>query len=82
MVEKSCDIFCYLKNADISFRNLLLLVEVGLAFPGTNAEVERVFAIINALCTDEKNKFKAETIKAVVVVKTRFQEVCCTSAEH
>jgi hypothetical protein len=82
MGEKSCDIFCYLKNADISFRNLLLLVQFGLALPGTNAEVERVFAVINALCTTEKNKFKAETIKVIFVVKTRFQEVSCTSAGH
>jgi hypothetical protein len=37
-----------LQNEDISFRNLLSLVEFALALPGTNAEVERAFSVINA----------------------------------
>jgi hypothetical protein len=41
-----------------------------LALPGTNAEVERIFSVINILWTDEKNKFKVETVKAIIVVKT------------
>jgi hypothetical protein len=67
-----------LQNEDISFRNLLSLVEFSLALPGTNAEVEMTFSVINALWTDEKNKFKVQTIKAVIVVKTHFPEVSCT----
>jgi hypothetical protein len=34
-----------LKNEDIPFRNLLLLIEFVLELPGTNAEVERIFTI-------------------------------------
>jgi hypothetical protein len=49
-----------------------------LALPGTNAEAERIFSVINALWTDEKNKFRIETIKAIIVVKTHFQDVSCT----
>jgi hypothetical protein len=49
-----------------------------LALPGANAEVGRIFSVINALCTDEKSEFKFKTIKAIIVVKTHFQEVSCT----
>jgi hypothetical protein len=50
--EKWCDIFCYLINEGIYFRILLLLVEFALALPGTNAEVERGFSVLNALWTE------------------------------
>jgi hypothetical protein len=40
-----------------------------LALPGSNAAVERVFSLINALWTDEKNILKIETVKALTVVK-------------
>jgi hypothetical protein len=38
--KKWCDIFCYLKNEGLSFRNLLLLVEFALVLP--ERERERV----------------------------------------
>jgi hypothetical protein len=52
-------------------------LEFSSAIPGTNASFERVFPIINALWTDEKNSFLVETIKAVIVTKTHFQDLSC-----
>jgi hypothetical protein len=42
-----------------------------------SAATERVFSITNALLTDEKNRFLVETIKAVIVTKTYFEELSC-----
>jgi hypothetical protein len=36
-----------------------------------------VFSVTNALWTDEKSRFLVETIKAVTVTKTRFEELSC-----
>jgi hypothetical protein len=47
------------------------------AIPGISAAIERVFSITNALWTDEKNCFLVETIKAVIVTKTYFEELSC-----
>jgi hypothetical protein len=48
-----------------------------LALPGSNAAVERVFSLINALWTDGKNRLKIETVKALTIVKTHFKDFSC-----
>jgi hypothetical protein len=52
-------------------------LELSFAIPGAIADIERVFSITNALWTDEKNRFLVETIKAVIVTKTHFEELPC-----
>jgi hypothetical protein len=39
--------------------------------------LERLFSITNALWTDEKSCFLVETIKAMTVTKTYFDELSC-----
>jgi hypothetical protein len=39
--------------------------------------MERVFSITDAPWTDEKSSFLVETIKAVIVIKTHFEELLC-----
>jgi hypothetical protein len=34
-----------------------------------------VFSLINAIWTDEKNRFKIETVKALILVKTYFKNL-------
>jgi len=46
---------------NISFKNLLILVEFALVILRTNAEVQRVTSVINSLWTQEKYQRKAET---------------------
>jgi hypothetical protein len=52
-------------------------LEFSLAIPSTIASIERVFSITNAVWTDEKNSFLVETIKAVIVTETHFQDLSC-----
>jgi hypothetical protein len=61
----------------ISLRKQLIL-EFSFAIPGTAAAIEGVFAITNALWTDEKSRFLVETIEAVIVTKTHFEELSCS----
>jgi hypothetical protein len=36
-----------------------------------------VFSLINAIWTDEKNRLKIETVKALIIVKTYFKNLSC-----
>jgi hypothetical protein len=53
------------------------ILEFSFAFSGTSAAVGRVFSITNALWSEEKSRFAVETIKAVIVTKTHFEELSC-----
>jgi hypothetical protein len=50
-------------------------LEFSFAIPGTSVATERVSAITNALWSEEKSSFLVETIKAVTVTKTHFEEL-------
>jgi hypothetical protein len=50
-------------------------LQFSFATPGISASIERVFSITNALWTDEKSSFLVETIIAVIVTKTYFEEL-------
>jgi hypothetical protein len=54
-----------------------LILEFSFAILGTSAAIEKVFSITNSLWTDEKNRFVVETMKAVIVPKTHFEEHSC-----
>jgi hypothetical protein len=36
-----------------------------------------VFSSINAIWTDEKNRLRIETVKALIIVKTYFKNLSC-----
>lgn len=40
---------------------------------GTNASIERVFLHMNCLWTDEKNRQKINTVKAMIAIKLFFK---------
>jgi hypothetical protein len=56
-----------------------IISKFSLAIPGTSTSIERVFSITHALWTDEKNSFHIETIKAMIVTKTHFQDLSCNN---
>jgi hypothetical protein len=58
-------------------KHIQLILESSFAIPGTSAAIEKVFSITNALWTDEKSRFLVETIKALIVTKTHFEELSC-----
>jgi hypothetical protein len=60
------------------FKKTQLILEFSFAIPSTSAAILRVLSITNPLLTDEKSSFLAETIKAVIVTKTHFEELSCS----
>jgi hypothetical protein len=59
------------------FKKTQLISEFSFAIPGTSAATERIFSITNALWAGEKSRFRVETINAVIVTKTHFEELPC-----
>ena len=55
-------VFELLSELEINTPNLRTLSAVLMCLPGSNAPVERIFSQMNALWTDEKNRFLVETI--------------------
>jgi hypothetical protein len=75
--ERWPEIFAFEQSECILLKNIQVILEFSFATPGTSAATERVFSITNALWTDEKSRFLVETIKAVIVTKTHFEEFLC-----
>jgi hypothetical protein len=46
------EILRHFKQEDIPLKSISTVVEFTLSLPGTNAAVERVFSLVNALWTD------------------------------
>jgi hypothetical protein len=75
--ERWSEIFEFVRNECILLKNIQLILEFSFAIAGTSAATETVFSFTNALWSDKKNCFLVETIKAVIVTKTHFEELLC-----
>jgi hypothetical protein len=75
--ERWPEIFDFVRSECISLQNTQFILEFSFAISGTDAAIERIFSITNALWTDEKSRFLVETIRAVIVTKTHFEELSC-----
>jgi hypothetical protein len=69
-VERWSELLEFVQSEGISLRNTHIVLEFSLAIP---------HSITNAVWTDEKNSFLDEIIKAVIVIKTHFQDLSCNN---
>jgi hypothetical protein len=60
---------------NINAVNIKCLFSFSLARPGSNAPIEHVFSVINALWSDEKNRLQTETVKILTIGKTQFKDL-------
>lgn len=58
-------------------KNLLIMVQYLYAMPSHNAHVERVFSLISAQWTKERNSLKTETLESIIQCKFNFNMTCC-----
>lgn len=58
---------------------LLKLAEYFFSIPGHNANVERVFSLITTQWTDDRNRFKVESVKSLLLVQYNLKEFTCVS---
>jgi hypothetical protein len=60
------------------YSEFLKMIQYMFAIPGHNATVERIFSLIEAQWTDERNRLKVENIKYITMVKFNFNFNDCT----
>lgn len=56
--------------------NLTVVASFLLSIPINNAPVERVFSLMTAAWTDQRNRCSVELIKSEIQVKTNFEYQC------
>jgi hypothetical protein len=62
---------------DYTLKNISTVVEVSVSLPGTNAAGERLFSLVNALWTDERNRLEVPTVKLIVLVTHHSRNYKC-----
>jgi hypothetical protein len=71
----------YFKSLEFQDRSthseLLKMCQYFFSIPAHNANVERVFSLINSQWTDERNRLKVETVKAIIVTQYNFKNISC-----
>ena len=64
--QRWVEIFGYFSKNKIPFDHLLSIVSFALCLPGTSATVERVFAIVNKIRSEEKTQLKIDTLRSIL----------------
>jgi hypothetical protein len=68
--------FCQTDNTAF-YSELLVICQYFFAIPGQNANVERIFSMINSQWTKERNRLKLSTVKAILSVVYNCRHVSC-----
>jgi hypothetical protein len=48
-----------------------------LGIPDSNASLERMFSLMNAFWTNERNQLSIETVQEILITKTHFKDISC-----
>lgn len=81
-IEKWIDIFKHFKNCSVNMISLHKLVEYAFVLPGTSAEAERIFSIINNIWTDDRNNLGLETLNSLISIQYNSQLKCSDFFEN
>lgn len=60
------------------YTELLKIAQFFFSIPAHNANVERIFSLINAQWTKERNKLNTETVTALIMTKFNFKNFTCS----
>lgn len=60
------------------YSELLKIAQFVFALPSHNANVERVFSLMQSQWTKERNKLSVESLKGLLFVQYNFQEMSCS----
>lgn len=61
-----------------SFTEILKIASYFFSIPGHNANCERIFSLIEAQWTKERNRLSVETVRDIVSVKFNFKKISCS----
>jgi hypothetical protein len=73
VTENWCKMLAHFKKEDINVVNVKCLISLCLTLPGSNTLIEHVFSVVSVLWSDEKNRLRIETVKALTTRKTSFK---------
>lgn len=62
----------------VSHSQLLLIAQFFFAIPSHNANVERVFSLMQSQWTKERNSLSIATLKGILTVQYNFRETSCS----
>lgn len=68
----------FFQESDVLERKqtLILMCQYLYAIPGHNANVERIFSLVVAQWTKERNRLQIETVESIVQTKFNFNMTC------
>ena len=69
--------FSNCKNDECSSA-LLVIAEFFFAIPSHNANIERVFSLMQSQWTKERKKLHAESVKGIIFVQHNFKHLSCS----
>lgn len=70
------EVFKHFKSVGIPHANLKNIIEAAMCLPGTTANVERTFSLINDFWSCEKSNMNTETLAAVITTKENLKYTC------
>ena len=74
--QKWVKICCHFSKENIDISHLLELVYFALALPETNAQIERVFSLMNDMWDDGKSEMRPETVRQMLILKVNIAMPC------
>jgi len=66
---------------NFKFPNICTLAKLVLSLPHSNASAERIFSVVNDIKTKKRNRIGDNTLNAVTVIRSSFQDKKQTSAD-
>ena len=75
--ERWVKYFSNCKNDECS-SELLVIAEFFFAIPSHNANIERVFSLMQSQWTKERNKLHVESVKGILFVQHNFKHLSCS----
>lgn len=66
---------------NLKFSNICTLAKLVLSLPHSNASAEQIFSIVNDVKTKKRNRLGDNTLNAVTVIRSSFQDKKQTTVE-
>lgn len=66
-----------LDNNAINHPELLKVVQFCFAIPAHNANVERVFSLMQSQWSKERNKLRPDSVKSILIVQYNLKDMSC-----
>lgn len=74
--EKWKQVFQVLSRSNVSFMNILKVVEFAMCLPGTSAPAERIFSMMGSVWTAERGRLSLPVVRDLLYIKANSAMTC------